>query len=250
AVLEKGHWNRDEFERAIHILIHAGDFSLGGIFLDVGANIGTQSLYALRNGRFGRIVAYEPEPSNAALFRLNMEENERAVPVTLRECAVGAASGEGTLERHASNFGAHRVRTASHSDHQTDHQTGKHSEEDEATAGDALRVEIVTLDEDLAALEITPEQVSLVWIDVEGSEADVIEGANALVAAGRPLVFELLERDRTRETTAQMLSQLAAHYTHVARLQDGVFGKERMDDAGFDRPHDLPAGDYLVWRRT
>ncbi|MEO0619224.1 MAG: FkbM family methyltransferase [Pseudomonadota bacterium] len=228
AVLEKGHWNRDEFERAMNTLVHAGDLALGGLFLDVGANIGTQTLYALKSFRFGRVRAYEPDPVNADHFRLNMDENPVDFPVVLRACAVGRESGRGRLVRHPTNFGAHRLMTG----------------DDVPANSETHDVDVISLDDDLAAAAIAPEDISLMWIDVEGAEPDVIAGASRIITAGRPLVFEFLDRDRERDDVAEMMATLRSHYSYVVRLQDEGITRSPIDTL----TPAAPQGDYLVWR--
>ena len=81
------------------------------MFVDVGANIGTHTVYALRTGRFGRAVAFEPEPKNARLLRMNIEANGLADAVTVIAKAAGEREGSATLYLHPRNKGAHAIGT-------------------------------------------------------------------------------------------------------------------------------------------
>lgn len=47
----------------------------GKVFVDVGANIGIQTIYALLFGGFGKAVCFEPSPTNAMLLRANLAMN-------------------------------------------------------------------------------------------------------------------------------------------------------------------------------
>lgn len=56
----------------------------GHAVLDIGAHIGAFSRYAVRRGACA-VVAYEPEPSNADLFRHNLRDELSTGRVELRE---------------------------------------------------------------------------------------------------------------------------------------------------------------------
>src|SRR2546430_2495505 len=69
-----GEWQRREVEGAAKVLAAAGRLPPSPVFVDAGANIGTQTVYALRAG-FARAIAFEPEASNARLLAMNVEAN-------------------------------------------------------------------------------------------------------------------------------------------------------------------------------
>ena len=142
--------------------------------LDVGANTGLYSLIAVTAHRKARAIAYEPVPEIAQLLRTNVEANPQGARVTVRELAVGDRSGtadlhlpppqpDGTIETSAS------------------------LESDfKETIERVVTVEAATLDDAWAAAG--RPAVSLVKIDVEGSEARVLTGASALIDGCRPVL--------------------------------------------------------------
>lgn len=146
------------------------------LLIDVGANIGTTTVTALRAG-FGRVIAFEPEPSNVTLLRVNVALNDvddlvEVVPVALSD-AVGAA----TLALDPDNSGGHCIVIGS------------------VTPGpdpmpNALEVPCTTLDAHLAAHRIDPHTIGLLWMDVQGHEPAVLRGAESVLRAGVPTVLE------------------------------------------------------------
>lgn len=82
---------------------------VGGVFVDVGANVGTFAVVmALHVGRQGRVLAIEPYPS--AHQRLAFNTSQLAFEnVTLVRSAVGDTEGELTMSTAADNLGASRV---------------------------------------------------------------------------------------------------------------------------------------------
>ncbi|HUG62490.1 MAG TPA: FkbM family methyltransferase, partial [Methylomirabilota bacterium] len=72
----------------------------GGVFYDIGANIGVFSVLAADRAE---VFAFEPEQNNLAYLRSNLA-NERVFGV-----AVGTADGQATFDRHGGAFSGRLV---------------------------------------------------------------------------------------------------------------------------------------------
>jgi len=114
------------------------------LVIDAGANIGASSVYFALQYPSGRIVAVEPEKSNAALLRLNCEGLE----VVVREAALGAEPGTAFLSDPGHSDWGFRVG-----------ETG------------TLPVSLVSVPELLADAEALQFFPLLCKIDIEGGEA-------------------------------------------------------------------------------
>ena len=152
-----------EYEAHVQRLFTAMELS-GATCIDVGANLGLHTL-ALRDcvGPRGRVIAFEPEPHNFDLLTENLRTNGPSPQVTTHRQAVGAAPGTCRLTLHPTNFGDHRVTTAT---------TGN-----TATRGPApttVEVPIVRLDDTLA--DLPAGAIRLIKIDVQGFEMSVLAG--------------------------------------------------------------------------
>jgi FkbM family methyltransferase len=173
------------------------------VFVDVGANIGTTTVSALRRFDFASGVAIEPEPENFRLLRANLvmndlDERVRALPV-----AASGAEGEVLLEVARRKSGIHHVVDAADPERRT------------------LGVEAVTLDGLVERGVIEPARVGLLWVDVVGHEEAVLAGATALLTQGIPLVTAYrpgLGIDRSWPAQP-VLELLTSHYTEVAELR-------------------------------
>src|SRR4029079_1253990 len=97
-----GQWARSELNRAIEVLRSAGRMPQDPVFVDAGANIGTQTVYALADG-FKRAVCSEPEPLNAQLLTMNVEANGFAARAKIIRSAVGDEAGKAMLQLHPRN---------------------------------------------------------------------------------------------------------------------------------------------------
>jgi FkbM family methyltransferase len=81
----------------------------GGVFVDVGANVGTYALVLARHlGADGKVVAIEPHPVTHA--RLAFNRAASGFPqVALVAAAAGASDGELMIETDGDNLGASHV---------------------------------------------------------------------------------------------------------------------------------------------
>jgi FkbM family methyltransferase len=132
----------------------------GGSVADVGAHIGyTAGVFCRAIDQGYRVYAFEPDPSNAALLREDLEREIAAGRVVAIEAAVGADHGSAELLRSAVHPGDHRIRTAAY--RPTD-------------VRQAVTVPVVSLDGFFE--ERVEERLAFVKVDVQGYELDVCRG--------------------------------------------------------------------------
>jgi FkbM family methyltransferase len=129
--------------------------------IDLGANIGYYTmLAAARVGPTGRVLAFEPEPTNGALIARSVAANGFG-NVRLVLCAVAGATGVVDLLLDDSN--------------------GRLVDPD--TPG-ARRVQALSLDQLLSP----DEPVDLIKMDIEGAEGLALAGMQQLIATRRPII--------------------------------------------------------------
>jgi FkbM family methyltransferase len=196
-----GGWQRREIEQAVAVLTSAGRALQDSTFVDVGANIGTHTVYALRTGTFTHAVAIEAEPRNARLLRMNLEINKLSEVTTVVEKAAGASSGTAVLHLHPRNKGAHAIGTPPSVDGQ-----------------ESLDVPMVRVDDALADAGVPLDRLGLIWVDVEGYEPEVLRGLGRVVAYRIPIAFEFIPSRFTRSARLDLVDLLSPHYATLHRL--------------------------------
>lgn len=134
-------------------------------FLDVGANIGVWSL-AMKD-KFNKVIAFEPSIKNLECLRKNWNGE-------IREYAVGDVNSTVIFKDSAKNCGNGKVRP------------------DLTLEGSAYEVEMVKLDDQ----NIT--DCSLIKIDVQGFEWQVVQGAQNLIETQLPWVTVEPNQDITK----------------------------------------------------
>lgn len=145
----------------------------GDIALDVGANLGhfTATL-GLGVGPQGRVHAFEPLASNRSRLRRTLELNAIAPRVHVEAAAVTAQPGEVQLVDYGEGYGSWATTKPAQHDLRSE----------QPLSGTAVTVPAVTLDEHCASHGL--DHVAALKIDVEGAELDVLDGAEAFLAAG------------------------------------------------------------------
>jgi FkbM family methyltransferase len=136
----------------------------GTAAIDVGANLGIHSLVlSTFVGGGGKVFAFEPVPS----IRAMMEENLRINHITnveVNEYALGNSTGEVSFEENAGDFNIGKGRV---------NREGR------------LSVTINTIDHALRDIKLP---VSIIKIDTEGYELEVLQGAVGLLKNHRPAI--------------------------------------------------------------
>ncbi len=140
----------------VNLILKPGDAAL-----DVGANIGLYALHMANSvGPDGRVMAFEPEPSNFALLKHNVTANGFE-NVDLRRLAASDEAGEASLAVNAENLGMHRLIEG-------------------ADAGETVSVETAPIDT-LVKDRAWATRVRFAKIDVEGHELSVLKGMSTLL---------------------------------------------------------------------
>jgi FkbM family methyltransferase len=167
----------------------------GQVVVEVGANIGTHTLFFARHvGPTGAVLAFEPQRVVFQTLCANLVLNS-ITNVDCRQLAVGAVAGEVVVPsidyRREQNFGGLAL---------GGYQEGE-------------RVPLVTID------GLSLGRCHLLKVDVEGMEQAVLEGATATLSRLKPILY--VENDR-REKSADLVRFLDAQgyamYWHAPPL--------------------------------
>jgi len=143
----------------------------GGIFLDIGANIGYYTvLGANAVGEQGRVIAYEPDRANFALLEKNLLLN-KITNATVFAAAVSDYNGHAVLYLSPDNRGDHRL----------------------YDSGDARSRFVAEVVDGGAHLRTLTGRVDFIKIDTQGSELHVLKALQALILANRRHLVMVVE---------------------------------------------------------
>ncbi|MHC2363763.1 FkbM family methyltransferase [Rhizobium leguminosarum] len=192
-VFRKGHFEREAVDRLIVILRERGLLRKDATLLEIGGNIGTQTVYFALSGTYAHIVSIEPDPRNFPLLALNIRQNRLEEKVRLVNCAAGEHEGEIDFFLNLNNH-------------------GKSSAIRQSPTDQKISVPVKPVSEILAGLSVDPAAIGLVWMDIEGYEPVACRSMQLLLARRVPLYMEFTPLFYGPEGTKAFISMLAGFY--------------------------------------
>ncbi len=175
--------------------------------LDIGANIGTICIPAVKRGLIGSAIGVEAVPAIERMFRANILLNDMEAAIVSVHAAVSAMAGE-TIEIaiNTGNQGDNRVGAAG----------------DRTEFAGSVRVVTTTLD------ELLPDGPAgtLIWMDIQGHEGIVLSGSPRTLAGTPPLVLEF----------CPLLMREAGSYEALKMAVAGYRGFHDLAHPGYLRP--------------
>lgn len=179
-----------------------------GVVLDLGANIGCFSLLCAAAHPQAQVAAYEPETSNAAVFRRNLELNpDVAGRIALATRAVSGAEGTARLNISRNLAGSNII------DGQVDAFT---------------RTTQVSVASFATIVQQMPGPIELVKMDVEGSEYSIVDETPAEVWERVPAIAMEIHEDTSRGMDRTRLIQRFESFGYTA-------SSDRMGSWFFER---------------
>jgi FkbM family methyltransferase len=154
-----------------------------GVMIDAGAHVGHISIGMMLQGEFRKAVAIEADPENYRLLEKNVRQNGLEERFDTHWCALSDRDGTEELELSPVNYGDHRVRR----------ENGAAAQQRENTR-DTVSVPGKRLD----SLIPEPDEVALFWMDVQGFEGHVFQGASNLISHDIPVNVEVWPYGVTR----------------------------------------------------
>lgn len=140
-----------------------------GASIDAGAFIGSHSVYFAQFCGLKPVLAFEANPDTFPLLLHNIRINNLAEVVIPMNKALGATPGYGRIIAGGNT-------NQGHSSVAIDHETKGAS------------VCVCTIDDEISALVQEGLTISLIKIDVEGAELEVLRGAKRTIRTHRPVL--------------------------------------------------------------
>ncbi|MSO84036.1 MAG: FkbM family methyltransferase [Acidobacteria bacterium] len=190
-------------------ILQSRELAIGGIMLDLGANLGRMSIPRVLGGEATAAYCAEPDPVNFACLARNVIDNGLRGLVLPDQTAIGDRNGVVRLLRTGRSGNHHVVPD---------------------TAADTERIVEVpcsTLDAWVDRLQVDLDAVTFIKVDVEGFERRVLAGAHKVL--GCPHIAWQMEikpsglRDAGDDTQALYadLQRAFTHFIVLTREADG-----------------------------
>ena len=173
--------------------------SAGGVAIDVGAYTGIYTITGILSGA-DKMYSFEPNLQIGDFFRENVEKNRVTGKVEFRTIALGSEIGVGELLAPKNRI--HKFGNSTGSGIQLSTAV---NDRDLLLWRKLANINISTLD-----LEVSPDDqknVTMIKIDVEGFEMEVLQGAKSILLKNSPVVIiEALTQGNKNDITDYMSS--------------------------------------------
>jgi FkbM family methyltransferase len=171
-------WEQDTF----HILDNYKNEN--GVYLDIGAWIGPTVLYACKN--FGKVIAMEPDP--IALYEL--ENNVKINNFTNITVIKKALSDKNGISKFGGNgpLGNSESTLLVANDDYADWEIKTHWSPQERKSN-IIEIDTITIEKLLDEQNITPDDISLIKMDIEGGELIVVPYLHNFLDKYKPVFY-------------------------------------------------------------
>lgn len=204
-----GNYELDYIEKAVPFLKKEYDIQSDTV-VDIGANNGVISITLLLKNYFNNAIAVEPDPVNFNNLKRNIELNSLKNRIFMFNGAVSDKKGELEFELCPYNYGDHRVRMNSND---TFNGEMLYSEDKRNT----ILIESNSLEYYISNHQ---ENISLIWIDIQGFEPYVFKGAKELFKNSQKIIpvvsefwpYGMQRAGISKEEFINIVSEIFSHF--------------------------------------
>ena len=172
-----------------------------GYFFDIGANIGTTSVYMKKKliPNFN-VCAFEPMKENFKMLSINFLLNDMS-DYSLHNIAMSSVKTEYNMKIVSKNWGMCSI---------TDEE-----------GGNVEKVVSMRLDDYVTEMKIDTDSNIVLWIDTEGFEINVLLGAREVLKS-KPALFLEFNRSEYGDRVDEMLALLEENYSGFISFSDEI----------------------------
>lgn len=202
SIVLHGNWGRKETQKVVAFLEQQGMLSGKGVAMDLGANIGTQTLYLHLTAKFKKVIAVEAAPKNFDFLKANVRVNDWTSDIEAHHAAIYTKDGVINLNLKEEDV------------------SGGHSLLELPGNTKTMEVPAITIGSLLSTYSISPEQVEFVWMDIEGFDFEILQEIHKTIGSQLPVFFEFSPRFMGENKTNEFVHFLQSHYTHIYSFQN------------------------------
>ncbi len=183
----------------------------GLVFLDIGANIGTTSVYVSK--KYGmEIISFEPSYDNYKMLEVNIRMNE-CLAVTTERVGISDKEDSAMMEINETNHGNNRI-----------------VEKKTVACGDKYElVKTVSIDEYLKERKIPYSRVGYIWMDIEGHEPYAIKGMKGVLGDHKIPIYMEFWNDRISNDNFIIMFEVLRQFYNTFYIVKEKLPPKRVD---------------------
>jgi len=181
-----------------------------GVMVDVGANVGYWSVLFACHSNGGYVHAFEPSPASAALLSANVALNGLEDRIRVNQTALSAEAGRREFSVAV--------------------DSGFSSFKSTARVPEKERITVPTTTLDSYVAEAGIDRINFLKIDVEGSEEQVLRGAEHVLHTIRPQLLLIELTDANLKAYGSAVERIVVYLNDLGYepfVIDHITGKER-----------------------
>lgn len=208
-------------------------------FLDLGANIGSTSVYALKSNYFSNAICIEASSLNYQFLNFNSQINKLADKLKTFNYGLADFSGEGELICNPDNCGDFRIQPVNLEINSTNLFN-----EDNYTRE---VTQFITLNELMKQGILKSEEIGFIWIDCQGSEGLIFKGGEQFFQkVSVPLYVEFWPYGINRLAAKETYFNFIANYSsQLWKLTSEKFEPISLDFLNSFYNENLNTGEYI-----
>lgn len=173
-------------------------------FLDIGANIGTTSIYVKKKYCQDLcVIAFELSKENYDMFRVNCIINE-AEDIWVENIGLSNVNGEAYYHYDTENPGGTKIQ----------------EDGEEKTR----KVDLRRLDYWIAEHSIEPCEIAYIWMDTEGAEPEIIEGAVQILHNNQIPLLQEFNPVQYKSRLKKYCENIGRAYSHFIDMREYIRG--------------------------
>ncbi len=202
----------DFIAKSVALMKQYASFDQERYVIDIGANIGIVCIPLVAENHFPRALAFEPTPNSVAYLKQNILQNGLSEKIDVFAMGLSSSRSEMEMELSSESPGDNRIRLTT-----TKPLPNLHHEDRRRV----IRVPLNTLDTVLQDANLKPQDIQAIFLDVQGHEWYVLQGAQTVLATGVPLLMEVWPYGLNRAGTdlISLGDLLAKYYTHLVDMR-------------------------------
>lgn len=216
-IFVNGEFDFEKFKKTIKFL--SSKSKVENLY-DIGANIGTICIPAIKRQIIQKAIAVEPEPKNFQILKTNIVLNNLENKITALNYAISNQNDKYLkMELSNDNFGDHRIKNKI--------KFNIHNEEKRSI----VQVKSKTFD---SLFKNTLSNKDLVWIDTQGHEANILLGANKLIKKKIPIVIEFWPYALKRNNMWEKMFSILNKFDFFVDLSNTNFFIKKINKKNLD----------------
>lgn len=191
-------------------------------FFDIGANIGTICIPAIKRKLVKNCKAVEPETRNFELLKTNIVFNNLENKITSYNYALSNKDDQIVkMELAKNNSGDHRVKEKEQA---IFNLRGEENRE-------LINIKTKTFD---SLFPNVNKQTDLVWIDTQGHEAKILEGSKNVIKNKIPIVIEFWPYGLKRSGDWEKIFQIIKNFDYYVDLSSSELYANQINQKSLD----------------